>query len=119
LVYINNNKLQTKLYKKPTDNKQYLLYSSEHPLHVKNSIPYAQAIRYKRIIEDPTILVDELKNLKQSFISRHYPTNIIDAALDRVTKLNRVNLINYNIKSSTIFNATPFCSYILQLPRFQ
>jgi len=102
-VYINNNKLQTKLYKKNYRQQAvgYLLYSIEHQLYVKNCIPYAQAIpsiRYKRILEDPTILADELKNLKQSFISRYYRTNIIDAALNRVTKPNRGNLINYNIK---------------------
>jgi len=78
------------LYKKPTDNKQYLLYISEHPRHVENSIPFAQAIRYKRIIEDPIMLANELENLKQKFVSRHYPNNVINAAITRVNNLNRI-----------------------------
>jgi len=77
------------LYKKPADNKQYLLYySSEHPRHVKNSIPFAQAIRYKRIIEDPTTLANELENLKQNFVSRHYPNNVIDAVITYPQKMS-------------------------------
>ena len=43
LVYIdNNNKLQTTLYKKPTDCQNYLLSKSEHPYSLKNSIAYSQ-----------------------------------------------------------------------------
>jgi len=76
------------LYKKPTDNKQYLLYSIEHPRHVKKYIPFAQAILIKRIIEDPTTLAIELENLKQNFVSRHYLNNVIDAAITRVNNLN-------------------------------
>jgi len=96
------------LYKKPTDNKQYLLYSIEHPRHVKKYIPFAQAILIKRIIEDPTTLAIELENLKQNFVSRHYLNNVIDTAITRVINPDRINLINYNKKSVSKFNATPF-----------
>lgn len=108
LVYIDKNKLRTKLYKKPTDKKQYLHYHSEHPLHVKNSIPYAQALRYRRIIEDDTILNADLEKLKAKFISRNYPEFIIDRAINKVIKLNRSDIIQYKSKQDNVFNFTPF-----------
>ena len=108
MVYIENNKVKTKLYKKPTDNKQYLHYNSEHPTHVKNSIPYAQALRYRRIIEDDLILQGELEKLKENFTSRLYPDSIVDSAIDKVLKLNRSEIIRYKPKTASTFNFTPF-----------
>jgi hypothetical protein len=108
MVYIENNKVKTKLYKKPTDNKQYLHYNSEHPMHVKNSIPYAQALRYRRIIEDDSILHEELEKLKENFTSRLYPDIIVDTAIAKVLKLNRSEIIRYKPKTASTFNFTPF-----------
>jgi hypothetical protein len=108
LVYFDdNNKLKTKLYKKPTDNKQYLHYNSEHPKHVKNSIPYAQALRYRRIISDNDILLSELSNLKENFLNRLYPERIIDKALDKVAQLERLEIIKYREKQTGNWNAIP------------
>jgi hypothetical protein len=107
LVYIDNNKIKTKLYKKPTDNKQYLHFNSEHPAHIKKAIPYAQALRYRRIIEDDEILKLELDKLKSNFISRNYPVNILDTALDRVSNLNRLDIIKYKEKVTNNWNSIP------------
>ena len=44
-VYVDNNgALQTKLYKKPTDRHTYLQKRSEHPLPLKDSLAYSQAL---------------------------------------------------------------------------
>ena len=49
-VYIDeNNKLETKLYRRPTDRQNYLHRKSEHPTNLKINIPYSQAHRIKRI----------------------------------------------------------------------
>jgi len=72
LLYIHNYKIKTTLYKKPTDNKQYLYVNSEHPSHVKKGIPCAQALRYRRIIVDDQLLDLKLNKLKTSFIARSY-----------------------------------------------
>ena len=44
-----NNHILTRLYHKPTDNKQYLHYNSAHPWKQKRSVPYGLLIRCKRI----------------------------------------------------------------------
>jgi len=108
LVYIENNKLKTKLYKKPTDNKQYLHFNSEHPQHVKKAIPYAQALRYRRIIEDDHILLVELQKLKENFIIRQYPEKIVDSAISRVLQLDRSEIIKYRPKTAKSWQFIPF-----------
>ena len=40
-VMLLNGKLETDLYVKPTDKHQYLLKSSYHPSHTKQSIPFS------------------------------------------------------------------------------
>ena len=48
-VSIHNNGLSTSVYYKPTDAHSYLLHSSSHPEHVKNSIPFSQFLRLRRL----------------------------------------------------------------------
>ena len=45
--------VSTNLYCKPTDSHNYLLYSSEHPRHLLNGIPYSQFVRIKRLFSKP------------------------------------------------------------------
>ena len=49
IVYIEGNRLMTKMYTKPTDKHTYLHKSSYHPYSLKKSIIYSQALRVKRI----------------------------------------------------------------------
>jgi len=108
LVYLENNELKTKLYKKPTDNKQYLLYNSEHPNYMKNATPYAQALRYRRITSDDKILDEELKYLRKAFISRGYPKDIVDPQILNAQRQNQLDTIRYNAKTNRSINFTPF-----------
>ena len=48
-VMLLNGRLETDLYVKPTDKHQYLLKSSCHPSHTKQSIPFSMALRLRRI----------------------------------------------------------------------
>jgi len=105
LVYIKDNKIHTKLYKKTTDKKQYLEYNGNHPDHIKNAIPYAHALRYKRIISDPDILTIELTKLRNNFINRANPPLIIDTAIDRVNQIDRFDLLK--CKDLNTWSATP------------
>ena len=64
-----NGKLQTDIYYKPTDSKQYLLYTSCHPKHTRNSIPYNLARRLKMIISEDNTLLVRLEELKTFLVS--------------------------------------------------
>ena len=49
---IEGNSLCTGVHYKPTHSHSYLLYSSSHPSHVKNSIPYSQLLRLRRLCSE-------------------------------------------------------------------
>ena len=59
-----NNKLQTSLYKKPTDYQSYLHANSDHPRSLKERIAYSQTLRVKRIYPEITNLKPILIQLK-------------------------------------------------------
>ena len=62
-TYIENNQLKTRVYHKPTDNKQYLHYTSCHPLQQKNAIPYGLLVRAKRICTKEEHFISEAKTI--------------------------------------------------------
>ena len=99
ITYIDNALIKTTLYTKPTDKKQYLHYTSSHPPHVKKAIPYSQAVRYRRIIEDDQMLSSQIQVLKQKFIQRGYPSQLLDTQLNRVFTLDRKNTLTYKSTS--------------------
>ena len=47
-VYIKNNKLYTKIYRKETVRQNFLHINSEHPISLKNRISCSQVLRVKR-----------------------------------------------------------------------
>ena len=49
---IEGNGLCTSVRYKATDSHSYLLYSSSHPSHVKNAIPYFQFLRLRRLCSE-------------------------------------------------------------------
>ncbi len=51
-IQLEDNKITTDLYSKPTDKHQYVQYDSDHPTNVKKAIPYGLGIRLKRICSD-------------------------------------------------------------------
>ena len=72
-VYIDeHNRLQTTLYRKPTDQQNYLYRTSEHPESLKANIPYSQALRVKRICSTDNELHQSCKSLQEKFMKRGY-----------------------------------------------
>ena len=59
--------LCTSVHCKPTDSHSYLLYSSSHPSHVKNSIPYSQFLRLRRLCNDDSDFSSKSKEMCQFF----------------------------------------------------
>ena len=74
--------LTTDIYYKLTDSFQYLPYTSSHPRHTKNNIPYNLARRIKRHLDD----------LKQILLRKQYPVEIIDYGVDKALALTTEEL---------------------------
>jgi len=99
IVKINqdNNTIETDLYCKPTDSHNYLLYNSAHPKKCKESIPYSQFLRIRRICTNIEDYDRHIVMLSKHFLRRGYPLKLLETAaitarrLDRNTLLANVN----------------------------
>ena len=94
-IYVDksNYKLATRLYRKPTNKNLILHYTSKHPLHIKRSIIYSKALRYKRIISSQKHLEQEITTLKQILIARGYPLRLINQQINKALKIPRMTLL--------------------------
>ena len=66
-VMLLNGRLETDLYVKPTDKHHYLLKSSCHPSHTKQSIPFSIVLRLRIICS-----TDELFNILSNALTTHF-----------------------------------------------
>ena len=88
-VWIENGKLMTDLYRKPTDKIQYLLPTSCHPSHVTKNIPYSLALRLKRICCTDELFRNRFHELKKMLLTRNYRNQSIEAAFEKVKTMSR------------------------------
>ena len=89
----NNNKIYTKLYHKPTDNKHYLHFHSAHPRKQKESVPYGLLIRSRRICTKEEDYHQEAKDIINKLILRKYPKALLTTAYTKVTNMSRSSLL--------------------------
>ena len=87
------NRLYTKIYHKPTDQKHYLHYYSAHPRNKKNSVPYGLLIRCKRIGTEEHYFEQEARKIYNQLRYRKYPTTLLDEAIEKVRKMDRLSLL--------------------------
>lgn len=90
-----NNKLQTTIYRKKTNKNLLLHFKSHHSLHIKRNIVYTQALRYKRLISEPDVLLKELGNLCDIFIARGYPRSLIRSQIEKAKLIPRTELLKH------------------------
>ena len=69
-VINNNGVIETDLYTKPTDKHQYLFRTSCHPKGCKKSIPYAQALRLRRICSTSEAFEQRAADLTQLVVAK-------------------------------------------------
>ena len=98
-VKIVNNRLETDLYSKPTDSHSYLMYDSAHPQRCKDSIPYGQFLRLRRICSQEIDFQKHVIELTAHFISRGYPLGLLDEAAELAEKKDRNVIIDEALKS--------------------
>ena len=83
---------------RPTDSHSYLLHSSSHPSHVKNSIPYSQFLRLRRLCSDDSDFANKSKEMCQFFEKRGYPASVIQAAHHRAQQIDRQSALQTSQK---------------------
>ncbi|CAJ0966304.1 unnamed protein product, partial [Ranitomeya imitator] len=68
--------VDTDLYVKPTDKNSLLLYSSNHPRHVKKALPKSQHDRVRRIVSNPVQRTTRHIEMDKKFRDRGYPSTL-------------------------------------------
>ena len=96
LVYIDSKttlykfyRLQTTLYKKPTDFQNYLHEKSAHPFSLKKSILYSQALRIKRICSTFEEYTKHSQDLIKRSVEKGYNESTVRKQIERVDHLDR------------------------------
>ena len=64
------------MHYKPTDSHSYLLHSSSHPSHVKNSNPFSQFLRLRRLCSDDSDFSNKSEEMCHFFKNRGYPDSV-------------------------------------------
>ena len=83
LVKNRDGKIETDIYYKDTNSKQYLLFYSCHPRRTKKNIPYNLAHRLRTIVSEEQILRRHMQELKTCLIKQNYPTQIIEHGVQK------------------------------------
>ena len=91
----------TDVFEKETNIHQYLDYTSCHPKKCKDSIPYSQAKRYRRITSDDNKFHSSLDKLRSYFQARYYPNTMIDSAFEKVSQMSQSEALKSSIKHQT------------------
>ena len=105
-VINNNGIIETDLYTKPTDKHQYLFHTSCHPRGIKQGIPYAQALRLRRICSTSTTFEYRAEDLRKFLVHRGYQEKFVRDQIQRARVLDRNELLVP--KRQTINKRTPF-----------
>ena len=110
---IEGNGLCTSVHYKPTDSHSYLLYSSSHPSHVKNSIPYSQLLRLRRLCSEDSDFSLKSEEMCHFFNKRGYPASVIQAGHHRAQQIDRQSALQTSQKENN--NRIPFTLTTTQL----
>ena len=86
---LEDGKIQTDLYSKPTDKHQYLAMNSCHPLQCKQAIPYGQALKLRRICSNNEDFILWTAELKQHLVKRGYDPLEIQKQIERAAEVPR------------------------------
>eukprot|EP00745_Piridium_sociabile_P022976 TRINITY_DN35811_c0_g1_i2.p1 TRINITY_DN35811_c0_g1~~TRINITY_DN35811_c0_g1_i2.p1 ORF type:complete len:584 (-),score=113.49 TRINITY_DN35811_c0_g1_i2:126-1877(-) len=105
-LQLENGHIETDLYTKPTDAHAYLHYSSCHPPHCKNNIPFSQFLRARRLCSRPSDFEKRSKELEDFFTKRGYPRAVVAKAKRRASETPRLQTLDY--KTKALNDRTPF-----------
>ena len=106
-VYIKNNKLYTKIYRKQTDHQSSFHIDSDYLKLLKGSIPYSQALKIKLICTTSKNVNHHCKELKYHFLEQGYNSELLDKRIKTVEKLDSNKLIKGNKKHTLISTRIP------------
>ena len=112
--------ISTDVYQKPTDTHPYLNWNSAHPLHLKRSIPYSQALRLRRICSNTETLEKRLTQYAEYFVACGFKQQKVRKEMNKVLKLTQEQCLVSNRKESQdripfVITYNPYTTYIAEI----
>ena len=108
-IFLNpQQQLESTLHTKPTDMCALLHAESYHPESCKRSVIYSQALRYRRIITNDSLLGEHLKKLKENLIRRGYKLSDINKQFNKLRGLTQKGLLYRTKNNESQNNTLPF-----------
>ena len=96
-----NGRLETDLHVKVTDKHQYLLRSSRHPSHTKQSIPFSTALQLRRIYSTDEFFNTHSSALTTHLIKRGYKHHLVKDTIEKVGRIPRSTALKASIKKES------------------
>lgn len=87
------DRIVSTIFYKDTDAHSYLDYESSHPIKCKNSIPYSQFVRLRKICSDSEDFSSKSEEMSKFFLERGYPQNVIKTSLEKAKQTDRNELL--------------------------
>ena len=89
LITINDGKLCTKTFSKPTDRNSLLRFDSHHPKSLRQNLPYGQFLRLRRNCSEVEQFSQQAQSLSGKLDLKGYPTRTIRNARKRALNTHR------------------------------
>ena len=96
-VSLENGKIKTDLYVKPTDTNHHLHFSSCHPYHWKKGIPYCQILGFNRICSDSISFDRRCNNLERWLLERRFTEKEVQKQVLRGTAICKDHLLKRRV----------------------
>ncbi|XP_069083443.1 zinc finger protein 91-like [Pleurodeles waltl] len=103
LITIQNGKLSTSTYHKPTDRNSLLTYDSHHPKSLRNNLPFGQFLRLRRNCSSTNVYKTQADDLQTKLTARNYPPDVVNRARKRARNNNREALLASNTRDRRPF----------------
>lgn len=92
LVYKGHDGFKTVVKTKDTDSGTYLPFTSSHPRHCKENIPFSMARRVKALTDDTSLARQQMSELSSSLLAGGYPEGLVNSAVTNAMGLSTVEL---------------------------
>ena len=93
-IAIENGRLVTNLFIKPSNQQLYLDFKSNHPDPCKEGVIFGQALRVLERCSKKEDSEAHLDNLKSKLVARNYPEDLIESKFKKAKSNSRTTLIN-------------------------
>ena len=89
----NDGEISTSQYTKATDSHNYIDFTSCHPKHCKNGIPYGQFLRLRRICSSNNSFIQQSKIMAGHFLRANYPPKLVQTSFEKAYLQDREILL--------------------------